>query len=68
MSHIVKKIITLTEGDSEKIINNEMLFDIRGTYRSELRHFINVVKDNIKVRTSLDDGINALKLLDDSHV
>jgi len=41
---------------------------VTGTYAAELRHFVKVVTEGIEPRTSLADGIQVLKLLEDGHV
>ncbi len=43
------------------------MFDIDRTYTDELKHFIGAVEKDIIPDITLDDGIKALKLLEDGE-
>jgi len=65
----VKGEIRITIGGDERtVIDNRDMFDLNRTYMDELLHFIEAVKDNTKPRITLDDGIGALRLLEDGNV
>ena len=59
---------TQAEGCEEVCVTDERMFDVPGTYVEEMRHFVASVKGVEEPCVTLDDGIEALKLLQDSHV
>lgn len=58
-------VISLTDRKIE--LKEEELFNIENTYRAELEHFIQTIKESMKPAIVIDDGINALALLEDSN-
>lgn len=59
---------TKAEDCGEVCVTDQRMFDIPGTYVDEMRHFVAVMKGMEEPCVTLDDGIKALKLLQDSHV
>lgn len=64
---LIGKSIRIKKGDKETVINDKDMFDIDRTYTDELKHFIGVVEKDIIPDITLDDGIKALKLLEDGE-
>jgi predicted dehydrogenase len=65
---LVGKSIRIIKGDKETVMNDRDMFDIDRTYMDELKHFIGAAEKDIIPDITLDDGINALKLLEDGNV
>lgn len=63
----VKEYIRVTVKNKELFLNNEDMFDLNRTYMDELIHFIDSVKKGIEPAITFDDGIKALKLLEDGN-
>ena len=64
---LIGKSIRINKGDKETVINDRDMFDIDRTYMDELRHFIKSIEEDIIPDITLDDGISALKLLEDGE-
>lgn len=65
---LAEKRLVCTVNGRGTTYDDEGLFDLAKTYRDELRHFIRAVREDRKPMISLDDGIRALRLLEDGHV
>lgn len=63
-----KDLRILRHHGAETVIRDEDLFDLKQTYRDELQHFIESVKEGTEPCVTLEDGIKVLKLLEDGHV
>jgi len=61
----IGKELTLSSGSGNTVINDPDLFDIPGTYKKELDHFMDVVEKGIRPAVDLHDGIAILKLIED---
>ena len=64
---LIGKSIRINKGDKETVINDRDMFDIDRTYMDELMHFIKAIEKDMVPDITLDDGINALKLLEDGE-
>ncbi len=62
---LIGKSIRIKKDDKETVISDKDMFDIDRTYTDELKHFIGVAEKDIIPDITLDDGIKALKLLED---
>lgn len=65
---LVSRRMTMTVKGQETVVADEDLFDLAATYPAELYHFLEVVREGIAPRVTLADGIQALRLIEDSHV
>lgn len=54
-------------GGEEFTVRDERMFDMERTYVDELLHFMDAVKKDGDTCVTLDDGVNALMLLEDGH-
>jgi predicted dehydrogenase len=63
----IKKWIDIQSPDHEMRLTEESLFELEGTYKAELQHFIETLELNKTAAISFDNGIKALRLLEDSH-
>ncbi len=61
----IGKKLTVSSGSGKTVINDAGLFDLNGTYRKELDHFMDAVEKGIKPAVTLQDGIAILKLIED---
>ncbi|RJR21785.1 MAG: gfo/Idh/MocA family oxidoreductase [Nitrospiraceae bacterium] len=61
----IGKELTVSSGKDKTVINDPDLFDITGTYKKELDHFMDVVEKGTKPAVDLQDGIAILKLIED---
>jgi predicted dehydrogenase len=50
------------------LIEEEQLFDVDESYRSELNHFIECIEKDETPQITVDDGIEVLKLIESDHV
>jgi len=64
----VKKNIRVNRNNKEETVNDASLFDINKTYENELIHFMASIENDTEPKVTLDDGIKALKLLEDGNV
>ncbi|KAF0144489.1 MAG: hypothetical protein FD156_1793 [Nitrospirae bacterium] len=64
---LIGKNIRIIRGDKETVMNDRDMFDIDRTYTDELKHFIGAAGKDIIPDITLDDGIKALKLLEDGE-
>lgn len=64
----VKQSVKTTINGNEVSIEDEKLFDLNGTYMSELVNFIEHIENKSEPFISLKDGINVLKLIEDGNV
>lgn len=48
-------------------VGDYAMFDMERTYFDELAHFIEAIKKDTETGITLDDGVNALMLLEDGH-
>jgi len=71
--NFINKSIMISNSDKKHknsipiYINDEKIFDIKQTYHDELVHFAECVTQGIEAVITLDDGIQALKLLEDGE-
>ena len=67
--NLVEKYIKIQKNNGElSVIEDDHLFDIAESYRTEMNHFIECIEKDEDPQITLDDGIEVLKLLEDSHV
>ncbi|MFH1079093.1 MAG: Gfo/Idh/MocA family oxidoreductase [Pseudomonadota bacterium] len=64
---MIEKWMEIGSDDHKIRLTEEGLFNLEETYREELRLFINHITMNTEPDISLQDGIKALKLLEDGH-
>jgi len=65
----IEKHIKMQKNSSEiSLIENEHLFDVDESYKSELNHFIECIEKDKTPQITLDDGIEVLKLIEGDHV
>lgn len=65
---LLKKNIRIDiNGEEEILIDDENLFDTGKTFMDEVRHFIETIEKQGKSEITLDDGIKALRLLEDRN-
>lgn len=64
----VKKNIRVNRNNKEETVNDASLFDINKTYENELIHFMASIENDTEPKVTLEDGIKALKLLEDGNV
>jgi predicted dehydrogenase len=68
-SDFIKKYIKMQKNSGEiSLIEDEHLFDIDESYKSELNHFIECIEKDKTPQITLDDGIEVLKLIEGDHV
>lgn len=65
---LISKEIVLEVNGKKKIYRNSNLFDLDKTYVQELVNFINAVKKNDRPEVVFEDGVGALKLIEDKNV
>lgn len=63
----IEKRIEIHSSEHEIRLTEEILFKLEDTYKAELQHFIETLESNKAAAISIDDGIKALRLLEDSH-
>lgn len=63
----IGKWIDIQVSDHKSRLTEESLFKMEDTYKDELRHFIETLEFKKASAISIDDGIKALRLLEDSH-
>jgi predicted dehydrogenase len=64
-----KKLIRIkNDNGNELTINGQNLFDFDRTYLDEISQFIEAIKENKEPNVTLDDGIEVLRLLEESNV
>lgn len=63
-----KKNLKITEGERETTLDDANIFDVNKTYLTEMEHFIKSVEEGRNPGITLEDGIKALKLLEDGDV
>jgi predicted dehydrogenase len=65
----IKKYIKIQKNSGKiSLIEDEHLFDIDETYKSELNHFIECIEKDKIPQITLYDGIEVLKLIEEDHV
>ena len=65
----IKKYIKIfTDGNDEMVIEDQALFDINKTYVDELTSYIESLEGNKEPSISLNDGVQALRLIEDKNV
>lgn len=63
----IEKWMEIKSPDDEIRVTEEKLFKMEDTYKNELQEFIEIVTSNKTAAISIDDGIKAIDLLEDSH-
>ena len=63
----MEKWIKIKTPDDEIRLTEEKLFKMEDTYKNELQEFIETITSNKPATISIDDGIKALELLEDSY-
>lgn len=63
----VNQEMRIIKNNSEERIDDKSLFDLPGSYMSELHHFIDSIQNDTEPCITTDDGIKALKLLSDQE-
>lgn len=63
----IGKWIYIQAHGQEICLTEDKLFNMEDTYKEELLHFIATTKTNDDPAISIDDGIKAVRLLEDSH-
>jgi len=63
----IEKWMEIKIPDGEIRLTEEKLFKVEDTYKDELQEFIETVTSNKAAAISIDDGIKALELLEDSY-
>lgn len=65
----IKKYIKIfTYGNDEMVIEDQTLFDVNKTYVDELTSYIESLEGNKEPPISLNDGVQALRLIEDKNV
>jgi predicted dehydrogenase len=65
----VDRYIKMQKNNGEiSLIEDEHLFDVDESYRSELNHFIECIERGEAPQITVDDGIEVLKLIESDHV
>ena len=64
---MIEKWIEISSKENEIRLTEKNLFNVENTYIEELLHFIQNIKLNKEPDISVDDGIKAIKLLEDGH-
>ena len=64
----IKKYIKIKNDAKETITSDESMFDFDKTYSDELNHFIGTIQGKTAPSATVEDGIMALKLLEDKGV
>lgn len=65
--NLIDKWIDVETTDHKTRLKDDYLFATEDTYKTELKRFIEAVKKDKAVDISIDDGIKALELLEDSY-
>lgn len=68
MCSFPQKDIRVIRIDEESLLNDESLFNINKTYMDELTHFIETIEKDMTPNITLEDGIQALRLIEDGNV
>lgn len=65
----IKKYIKIfTDGNDERVIEDQTLFDVNKTYVDELTSYIESLEGNKEPLINLNDGVQALRLIEDQNV
>lgn len=66
---LINRYIKIQKNSGEiSLIEDEHLFDVDESYRSELNHFIECIEKDEAPQITVDDGIEVLKLIESDHV
>jgi len=65
---LIGKSIRIIRDDKETITSDDCMFDFDKTYSDELNHFIGTIQGKTAPSTTVEDGIMALRLLEDKGV
>ena len=65
---LIGKSIRIIRDDKETITSDDCMFDFDKTYSDELNHFIGTIQGKTAPSATVEDGIMALKLLEDKGV
>ena len=65
---LMNKTLRVVTDKDDTTITDAHLFDVPKTYQDELRHVISAIRNDQPVSITLDDGIAALRLIEDTHV
>jgi predicted dehydrogenase len=66
---LINKRLSMTmNGMESKTISDSNLFDVNETYVNEMTHFLNIIEGREKSSTTIDDGVEVLRLLEDKIV
>ncbi len=66
--NFAEKYIKIKNDTKETIVSDESMFDFDKTYSDELNHFVGTIQGKTVPYVTLEDGIMALRLLEDKGV